>query len=177
MFFSSVLWLLLLTAVFWAVGAYYRLNRLRLAFLQAFAGLDAHLARALAWMEEYEAAQAGAGAPVVPARDALRQAVAQCADALARARVQPLHAAAVAALQQSLLVLDAAWMAQAQQLPALAVPEGAMPWAQRWEQYQMHNAQAQEQLRLAAAQYNAAIAQFPAQLLAAILGFKSAQIL
>jgi hypothetical protein len=41
----------------------------------------------------------------------------------------------------------------------------------------MHNAQAQEQLRLAAAQYNAAIAQFPAQLLAAILGFKSAQIL
>ena len=182
MFFSSVLWLLLLVVVFWAVGAYYRLSRLRLAFLQAFAALDAHLVRALAWLDEYEAAQARAGAPAAPARDALQQAVAQCADALARARVQPLHAVsaasvAVAALQQSLQVLDAAWLTQAQQLPALAAPEGAAPWAQRWEQYQMHNAQAQAQLRLAAAQYNAAIAQFPAQLLAAILGFKSAQTL
>ena len=180
MFFSSVLWLLLLVAVFWVVGAYYRLSRLRLAFLQVFAGLNAHLVRALAWLDEYEAAQVRAGAPAAPARDALQQAVAQCADALARARVQPLHAvsaASVVALQQSLQVLDVAWLTQAQQLPALAVPEGAMPWAQRWEQYQMHNAQAQAQLRLAAAQYNAAIAQFPAQLLAAILGFKSAQTL
>ena len=36
---------------------------------------------------------------------------------------------------------------------------------------------AQEQLRLAAIPYNAAIAQFPAQVLASLFGFKTAQIL
>ena len=177
MFFSSVLWLLLLLAVFWAVGAYHRLTRLRLAFLQAFASLDAHLVRWLAWLDEYEAAQTRAGAPAAPAREALQAAVAQCADTLARARVQPLHAASVATLQQALQQLTAAWTTQAQQLPALAVPEGATPWAQRWEQHQAHSAQAQEQLRLAAVPYNAAIAQFPAQVLASLFGFKTAQIL
>lgn len=177
MFFSSVFWLLLLIAVFWAVGAYHRLTRLRLAFLQAFAGLDAHLLRWLAWLDEYEAAQSRAGAPAAPARDALQQAVAQCFDALARARVQPLHTASITVLQQALHVLGAAWTLQAQQLPALAVPEGAVPWAQRWEQHQTHCTQLLEQLRWAANPYNAAIAQFPAQLLASIFGFKAAQTL
>ena len=61
MFFSSVFGLLMLVTVFWAVGAYHRLSRLRLAFLQAFAALDAHLVRLLAWLDEYEAAQTRAG--------------------------------------------------------------------------------------------------------------------
>ena len=176
MFFSSLFSLILLVLVLWAVGAYHRLARLRLSFLQAFAALDAHLVRLLAWLDEYESAQTRAGAPAAPARDALQTAVAQCADTLARARVQPLHLASVAALQDALKVLDAAWITQAHQLPALAVPAGATPWGQRWEQHQGYSAQAQAQLRLAAAPYNAAIAQFPAQVLASILGFKSAQI-
>ena len=177
MFFSSVLWLLMLVTVFWSVGAYHRLTRLRLAFLQAFAALDAHLVRLLAWLDEYESAQTRAGAPAAPAREALQEAVSQCAAALARARVQPLQAASVAALHDCLQLLDAAWTTQAHQLPALAVPAGATPWAQRWEQHQTYSVQAQEQLRLAAVPYNAAIAQFPAQLLASIFGFKAAQIL
>ncbi|WP_051603222.1 hypothetical protein [Simplicispira psychrophila] len=175
MFLSSVFSVILLVLVLWAVGAYHRLASLRLSFLQAFAALEVHLDRLLAWLEEYESAQTRAGAPAAPAREALQVAVAQCADVLARARIQPLHAASLAALQEALQVLDAAWITQAHQLPALAVPAGAMPWAQRWEQHQAYSAQAQEQLRLAAAPYNAAIAQFPAQLLASILGFKSAQ--
>ena len=89
----------------------------------------------------------------------------------------PLQAASVAALHASLQLLEAAWTTQAHQLPALAVPAGATPWAQRWEQHQAHSQQAQAQLRLAAAPYNAAIAQFPAQLLASIFGFKAAQTL
>ncbi|MBP6598015.1 MAG: LemA family protein [Giesbergeria sp.] len=175
MIFSSVFGLLLLVAVFWAVGAYHRLTRLRLAFLQAFAALDAHLVRLLAWLDEYESAQTRAGAPAAPARDALQEAVCECAVALARARVQPLQAPALAALHDGLQRLDTAWSTQAHQLPALAVPEGATPWAQRWEQHQAYSSQAQAQLRLAAAPYNAAIAQFPAQLLASIFGFKAAQ--
>lgn len=177
MFFSSVFSLILLVLVLWAVGAYHRLARLRLSFLQAFAALDAHLVRLFAWLDEYESAQTRAGAPAALARDALQAAVAQCTEVLARARVQPLHAASVAALQDALQVLDAAWITQANQLPALAVAAGATPWAQRWEQHQTRSAQAQEQLHWAAIPYNAAIAQFPAQVLASILGFKSARIL
>lgn len=177
MFLSSVVWLLVLVLLFWGVGAYHRLARLRAAAVQAFAALEAHLLALLALLAEYDAAQARAGAPSVPARAALQAAAGQCASALAHARTQPLQAQPAAALHDALQVLEAAWITLAQQLPALAVPAGALPWAQRWEQQQAHKAQAQAQLRLAATHYNAAIGQFPAQLLAWLLGFTSARTL
>ena len=176
MFLSSVfwiLWLFLLVIVFWTVGAYHRLARLRASFLQAFARLDMHLVQLLAWLDEYVAARATTSA-------ALPAAAAQCLQAMARARTQPLHAASTVALQDALQVLEAAWMTEISQMqlsPVSATPAHATPWLQRWEQYQVHNAQAQQDLRLAATQYNAAIAQFPAQLLASLLGFKSARTL
>lgn len=175
MFLSSVVWLLALVLLFWAVGAYHRLARLRAAALQAFAALQAHLLALLALLAEYDAAQARAGAPAVPARAALQAAAAQCARALAHARTQPLQAQAGAALHDAVQVLEAAWITLAQQLPALAVPAGAQPWAQRWEQQQAHNARAQAQLRLASTHYNAAIGQFPAQLLAWLVRCTSAR--
>ena len=179
MFLSFVFWgcwLLLLLIVFWAVGAYHRLARLRSLFLQTFARLDAHLVQLLAWLGEYLAVSAGT-------HTALPAAVEQCTQALARARARPLHAASAVALRDALQALAAAWMAemhppdQARSLPASAAPADIAPWLQRWEQYQVHNVQAQQDLRLAAVQYNAAIAQFPAQLLASLLGFKSAPTL
>lgn len=171
-----VFWLCLLVLVFWAVGAYHRLARLRASFLQAFARLDAHLVQLLAWLGEYLAASAGAHAALLAAAE-------QCTQALARARARPLHAASAVALRDALQLLETAWLTdmhpsdQTRTLPASAAPADTTPWLQRWEQYQAHNAQAQQDLRLAAVQYNTAIAQFPAQLLASLLGFKSAPTL
>ena len=177
MFFSSLFWLVCALLVFWAVGAYHRLARLRASAIQAFAGLDGHLARLLVTLADYDAAQASAGAPAVAARDGLQVAATHCAAALARVRARPLQADAAAALAGALQVLDAAWNTLGYQLPTLAVPEGSMPWAQRWEQHQAHNAQAIAQFGAAVAQYNVAIDQFPAQLLAWLFGFKAARAL
>lgn len=177
MFFSSLFWLVGAVLVFWAVGAYHRLVRLRASVLQAFAGLDGQLASLLATLADYDAAQASAGAPAVAAREALQLEARQCAAALARVRTRPLQADAAAALARALQALEAAWNTLAHQLPTLAVPEGTLPWAQRWEQHQAHNTQAVEQFGAAAAHYHAAIDQFPAQVLAWLLGFKTARAL
>lgn len=177
MFFSSLFWLFIAVIVFWGVGAYHRLVRLRSSTIQGFASLDTHLTRLLATLADYDAAQASAGAPAVAARANLQAAASQCAAALARVRARPLQADAAAALARALQGLEAAWNTLAHQLPTLAVPEGTLPWAQRWEQNQAQNIQAIEQWGAAVAQYNAAIDQFPAQVLAWLFGFKATRAL
>lgn len=59
---SPVLWGLSLLLLFWAVGAYQRLLRLRAAAHQAFGALDAYLVRQQALLAECEAAHAQASA-------------------------------------------------------------------------------------------------------------------
>jgi len=174
---STLFWIGLAVTLFWSVGAYNRLVRLRSAVLKAFGGLDVHLVRMLAMLGEYDAAQASAGAPDLEARQALQAAAAQCAASLAVARARPLDAGGAVALSTDLQALEDAWGALSHQLPALAVPDGATPWSQRWEQHQTENAQALAQLGAAVVQYNAAIAQFPAQVLAWLFGFKAARAL
>ncbi len=175
MFFSSLGWIALAVVLFWAVGAHNRLVRLRSAVAQAFGALDAHLVQQLALVGDYEAAQASAGAPAAPQREALQTAAAQCAAALAGARAHPLRATAVAALPGALQLLDAAWDDVTQQLPTLAVPAGTQAWALRWQQQAQHSTAARAQFAAAVAQHNAAVGQFPAQLLAWLMGFKAAQ--
>lgn len=177
MVLSIVLGAVLAVAVFWAVGAYQRLVRLRFAAVQAFAGLDAHLLRTLALLGEYDAAQATAGAPDLAARQALRATAAECNTWLAAARSHPLHPDAALKLGAALQALDVAWRVLVQQIPLLATPQGAAPWALRWEQQQTDNAQARQQFGMTVTQYNAAIAQFPAQVLAWLWGFHAARVL
>ena len=174
MFLSTVLSAVLALAVFWAVGAYQRLVRLRSAAVQTFAGLDAHLLRTLALLGEYDAAQATAGAPDLVARQTLRATATECSTWLAAARYHPLHPDAALKLGAALQALDVAWRVLVQQIPLLATPQGATPWALRWEQQQTDNAQARKQFGMSVTQYNAAIGQFPAQLLAWLWGFHDA---
>lgn len=175
MFFSSLWAIALAVALFWAVGAHNRLVRLRSAAAQAFGALDAHLVQLLALLGAYEAAQHSAGAPAAAQRTALQAAATQCAEALAGARMHPLRAAAVAPLALALQALEGAWADVVQQLPTLAVPAGTEPWSVRWEQHQALLAQARSQFAGAVAQHNTATGQYPAQLLAWLMGFKPAQ--
>ena len=177
MFLSTVLSAVLALVIFWAVGAYQRLVRLRSAAVQAFARLDTHLVRTLALLGEYDAAQATAGAPDLAARQALRATATECSTWLAAARSHPLHPDAALKLGAALQALDVAWGVLVQQIPLLATPQGATPWALRWEQQQTDNAQARTQFGMTVTQYNAAIAQFPAQVLAWLWGFHAARVL
>ena len=50
-------------------------------------------------------------------------------------------------------------------------------WQVRWEEHAVQNEQAIRVFNEAVVQYNAAIAQFPASLLARVFGFKAARAL
>lgn len=177
-------WILLAVLLFWAVGAYNRLVRLRSAAIQAFGGLDAHLVRMMAMLGEYEATQVPEPAPS-DARAALWAATTQFGASLAVARARPLDAGAAAALSAGSHVLDTAWQAVVREAADKAAaagressgPDAMEAWAIRRDQHVAQNALALQQFNDAVGQYNAAIGQFPARLLAWLFGFKKAQAL
>lgn len=200
--------------MFWALGAYNRLMRLRSAVVQAFGSFDAHMVRWLALLGEFAAAQEvrvpATPAASVPEMAALRGAATQLSASLAMARARPLQPEAVAALIAARDVLLACWHKGVQALAAHqtaeegedaqeieegekadqksedagSAREGAPPPAQRLEQWRArwddHAQQADQAARVfnsAVVHYNAAIAQFPASLLARVFGFKAARSL
>ncbi len=178
--------------VFWALGAYNRLMRLRSAVAQAFGGFDAHLVRLVALLGEFSAAQATQRANLLDGNDqtmaALHGATTQLSACLAMARARPMAVDAVAALAASRDVLHAAWHAATrqerdeqdggpQEISEVTNAEPAMRtpsiWYLRWDEHALQNEQAARVLNDAVAHYNAAIAQFPASLLAWAFGFKA----
>ncbi len=184
MMLGSWFWLLLALALllFWALGAYNRLVRLRAAVTRAFAALDEQLVRQLLLIQGSlpEAVRDGlppgaeAGEPATAAWQRLHAAGEQFALALAAARTQPLDAMAISALVLAHEALRTAWSGAL----ADAVPADAVPSAQRLQQRWMRLLHQALPLRTAfneAAQaYNQAIRQFPAALLARAFGFRAA---
>ena len=199
-------------AVFWALGAYNRLMRLRSAVVQAFGSFDAHMVRWLALLGEFAAAQEvrvpSSPAASVPEMAALQGAATQLTASLAMARARPLQPEAVAALIAARDVLVACWHKGVQALAVLQVAEegedaqeiaetgnaenaeeagsareAAPPaqrlaqWRVRWNDHAQQADQAARVFNSAVVQYNAAIAQFPASLLARVFGFKAARSL
>ena len=183
-------WISLAVLLFWAVGAYNRLVRLRSAAIQAFGGLDAHLVRMITMLGEYEATLLPERDPS-DARAALWAATTQFGASLAVARSRPLDAQAAAALSTADQVLDGAWQAVVRSAASGVPPAkdadasgGDEPvrqddvlaaWSIRRDQHVAHNAVARQQFNDAVAQYNRAIAQFPANVLAWLFGFQKAR--
>lgn len=168
-------WIALAIALFWFVGAYNRLVRLRAAALQAYATLDAALVRQLDFV------QTRATAP--GADPALLAAIDQLTTLLAATRPRPLEPAGIAALATALRVLLAAWqrlhpdevtsfdaegmLSRPMPLEGGERPEPASAAApMAWPEPSAAAEIARGQFNLAAERYNAAIAQFPAVLVA-----------
>ena len=192
---------LLALLLFWGVGAYNRLMRLRSAVIAAFGGLDTFLVRRIALLGEYQAARAAAGSGGHRQRhEALAAATAQFGAALAVARAAPLEGAALVTLAAGAQLVDQAWQALelGQEPPRVARGKGKAKPAQaastaaasaptdddRYQflmaQYQELQAQsmvAQQQYNQAIERYNQAIEQFPAHVLAWFFAFKKGQIL
>lgn len=175
---SSLFWILLAVMVFWAVGAYNRLVRLRSAVIQAFGGLDVYLVRMMALPGECAAAADMRAQAEAPVWQSLQAAAAQFGASLAVARAQPLQADAAAALSTALQVLCAAWDGLAQSgTGACAGAQAGATWVQQWGHLQKQRSQAQELFNRAVLQYNDSLAQFPARLLAGVFGFKRGRTL
>jgi LemA protein len=183
--FSSVLAVLF----FWAVGAYNRLVLLRASLVKQFAAVDAQLLRVLVWMQgnlpasmrdmlsEMEEA-ALPEALLKNERDLkLLKILEDLSDSLDMARTQPLSASAMQKVNEDRLAL-AAW-AKAE---VRARQSGEATWfidplphkfdrlkAQAWPLMDAYNQSAY--------QYNEAVRQFPASLLAKQLKFLPANML
>lgn len=182
---SMVGWIVIAVLLFWFVGAYNRLVRLRAAVLQAYATLDAALRKQLDFVQASIMA-------ALPEKDAsshssavgpLQAATTQLATLLGATRLHPLDPGGMAALATALQVLITAWQRQHPDAvtvfeadgtlsrPAPLLPAGAgaasgtlEPMA--WPEPSAAAEIARSQFNLAVGQYNAAIVQFPALLVA-----------
>jgi LemA protein len=163
--------------LFWAVGAYNRLMRLRAEANGAFAALEEELAKQVALIREClpapEATHPAAFEHPGSFWGALHGAAAQFAATLAAARAKPLEPEGIAALAEAQDVLTMAWeRAERDDAHDLAGPRLPESVSARWAQLAIQTHASIDQFDRAVARYNEAIAQFPALLLARLVGFR-----
>lgn len=179
-----VLWGVAALLLFWSVGAYNRLVRLRSEAKGAFAALETELTRQAQLVHASLPASmihTGLTQPgdlldeVTELWSGLRAAATQLTTCLAAMRPRPLDPDAAAALSEARDVLTSAWIRVAQEANDLAGSSIPEPLAQQWQQLSGQSRSAAERFNEAVARYNEAIRQFPALLLAGLFGFKPAR--
>jgi LemA protein len=176
---SVVLWSVAAVLLFWGVGAYNRLMRLRAEANAAFATLEAELAKQVELVREClpppeptQPAPLDGGEPS-SFWAGLHGAAGQFAASLAAARSRPLDPENIAALGAAQDVLAMAWeRAERDDAHDLAGPRLPDTVTSRRAQIVMQTQGATDHFDQAVARYNDAIAQFPAVLLALLFGFK-----
>ena len=194
-------WIVTAVLLFWFVGAYNRLVRLRAAVLQAYATLDAALRKQLDFVQASITAtppqkDAPAGNLHSAAVAPLQAATTQLASVLGATRLRPLDPGAMAALATALQVLINAWQRQhpdavtvfdadgtlSRPAPLLSSVAGAGADAalpgefepMAWPEPSASAEIARSQFNVAVGQYNAAIVQFPAVLVAWLVRLRPA---
>ena len=169
--FPPMVWLVAAVLLFWAVGAYNRLVRLRNVILRRFAPVDQQLAQRSALLQRQIEALAAQTDPARRELEELRAARAQADAAWEGARRRPGAVGAINSLRLALQILaqararlSAAGNA-APELDALHVELAACDNALSFAQGQFNDA---------VHQYNAAVRQFPTGLLAVLFQFRGA---
>ena len=170
--------------LFWSVGAYNRLVRLRSDANAAFAAMAAELVRQAelvhaslpASMIHTGLTQPGELLDEVTALwSGLRAAATQLTVSVSAMRPRPLEPEAAAALAEAHAVLISAWIRvdqEASDLAGSSIPEAL---TQQWQQLCAQARTTGEHFNQAVARYNDAIGEFPAVLLAWLFGFKPAR--
>ncbi|MGJ7525787.1 lema family protein [Variovorax sp. GB1P17] len=183
---SLASWIVIAVLLFWFVGAYNRLVRLRATVLQAYATLDAALSKQLDFVQASITAELPAEAPaneLLSSIAPLQAATTQLATLLGATRLHPLDAGGMAALATALQVWIGAWQrkhpdavtifeadgtlsrpAQLQPGSVAAAPSAIEPIA--WPEPSAAAEIARHQFNIAVRHYNAALTQFPALLVA-----------
>jgi LemA protein len=178
---SVVFWTIAAVLMFWAVGAYNRLMRLRAEANTAFIAVENELARQVEFVHH----QLPPPEPTQPAPldgeptsfwSALHAAATQLAASLAAARGKPLVPDNIAALGTAQNVLEMAWVrAERDDAHDLAGPRLPDTVLLKRRQMLLASHAATEAFNQAITRYNEAVEQFPAVLLAWLFGFKPAQ--
>lgn len=174
---SVVLWTVIALLLFWGVGAYNRLVRLRADAKSTFENLETELVKQVELVRnQLPSPDAGQSAPLEDDNTfwaALHGAATQFSASLSAAKNKPLEPEGIAALSAAQDVLTMAWERverdDAHDLAGARLPDTVLA---RRAQVSMQANAAVEQFDLAVARYNQAIAQFPAAVLAWLFGFK-----
>ncbi|MDR2128402.1 MAG: LemA family protein [Burkholderiaceae bacterium] len=173
-----LLFLLLAVLLFWCVGAFNRLTRLRAVIEARFAALDEVLMRYLGWVQSLLPAELQAGGALAGADDAhwlrLRAALDQYFAALARARRTPREATAMDALVLAHNALAPAWDAVVHSKTLTRDEVALAQLKERRSRLLSQSVPLRDAFNDAVAAYNQAVGQFPALLLARLFGFRRA---
>jgi LemA protein len=177
---SVIGWSVAAVLLFWTVGAYNRLMRLRAEANSAFAAVEAELSRQVALVRDHlPAPEASQAAPLEEGGslwNALHAAATQLAATLSAARAKPLEPENIAALSSAQDVLRSAWeRAERDDAHDLAGPRLPDTLLLRRGQALLQAHAATEAFNAAVTRYNESIAQFPAVLMAWLFGFKPAR--
>lgn len=183
-------WAVAALLLFWFVGAYNRLMRLRTVALQGYATLDAALVRQLEFVQGRTLAPGDDAALDDPTvRASLHAATAQLTTLLGATRLRPLDGDGMAALGTALQVLLSAWQRLhpeavthfdadgmlSRPAPLDAGEERAVVSAPiAWPEPSAAAEIARSHFNLAVQAYNTAIGQFPALLVAWIVRLRPA---
>jgi LemA protein len=175
---SLVIWIACAVLLFWAVGAYNRLVRLRGEVNTAFGTLEAELARHVQLVEQCLPEGESQPASLFDGTEGsfwsgLQGAAHQLQASLAAARQRPLAPDGIAALGAAQDVLGMAWeRAERNDAHDLAGPRLPPTLTSTRAQLVAQSNAAAMQFNQAIERYNRAIGQFPAILLAWVFGFK-----
>lgn len=177
---SVVVWLTIAVLLFWAMGAYNRLMRLRSNGIAAFVALEVLFNQYLLLVQsnfcdgsEREAHQGHDAFTVAWAT--LVGAAQQFNASLKIAHARPLNGATMSALRTALETLCLSWSRLQELPPDLAGPALPNNLQAQWEHVSLQVEVRRVEFNRTVANYNEAIHQFPAILLTWVFGFKSAQ--
>lgn len=178
---SIVWWVAAAVLMFWALGAYNRLVRLRSEANIAFTALEAELKQQAELVHASLPASlihTGLTQPgelldeVTTLWSGLRAAATQLTTSLAAMHPRPLDPGAAAALSAAYDVLAAAWTRVSNEADDLAGSSMPEDLTRRWLLLSTQARLATVRFNETVARYNEAIGQFPAVLLATLFGFK-----
>lgn len=171
---SVTIWIVLAVVLFWAIGAYNRLVRLRSGAIASFAVLDEQLRHYVALVQGSFSA---AGDDTVTAKAGLLGATQQFESSLRAARAHPLDAMAMRALETAHATLCSSWTRLRNEPPDLAGESLPETLRQQWEHIAANVDRMKTEFNRHVQDYNEAIVQFPARLLAWLFGFKPAHMI
>lgn len=175
---SLIVWIVLALLVFWAVGLYNRLMRIRARGLSALGSVEKHM-RVYADLVREDLAQGAAVHLHTPTGDKspddwaeLLFALQTFEDALKETGASALRNEAPARLGQSFDAVQTAWRRLNEAPPDLAGPLVPATMRTQWDAVTQRVETARGGFNQILNHYNEALAQFPARLVAGAMGFK-----
>ena len=180
MTWAWLFWALAAIVLFWGIGAYNRLMRLRNAIGDAYVLLDQHLSERAELCSALLAKLRPLLASEQATFDTLDSAQADARTAALAARVKPYAGDPVAALAVSSAVHAAALtrlMSLLEHQAELREREGIDPMVDELKLIERQRAFARQVFNVAVTQYNEAARQFPTRILASLYGFAEARSL